>query len=97
MAVRARGGLGHEWAPGGGGGGRESWTHLGRKRIFFAAERDLHQGTLRVLKLPEWPPALRERMALRRARAPGERFRLDFHQVGLLGGDELVRKAAAIL
>ena len=80
-----------------GGQPEESWNHLGRKRIFFAAERDLHQGTLRVLKLPEWPPALRERMALRRGQAAGERSRLEFHQVGLLGGDELMRKAAAIL
>ena len=65
--------------------------------MFFAAERDLHQGTLRMLKLPEWPPELRERMGLLRGQAPGERSRLEFHQVGLLGGYELMRKAAAIL
>ena len=39
----------------------------------------------------------RERMALRRGQAPGERSRIEFRQVGLVGGDELVRKAATIL
>jgi hypothetical protein len=36
-----------------------SWPHYGRRRIFFVAERDVHKGTLRALRLPEQPPALR--------------------------------------
>jgi DNA-binding transcriptional ArsR family regulator len=31
-----------------------------RRRIFFALERDLHQGTLRCYRLPEQPPVIRE-------------------------------------
>jgi Replication-relaxation len=31
-----------------------------RRRIFFALERDLHQGTLRCYRLPEQPPLIRE-------------------------------------
>lgn len=31
-----------------------------RQRIFFALERDLHQGTLRCYRLPEHPPMIRE-------------------------------------
>ena len=36
------------------------WPHYGRRRIFVAAERDVHQGTLRAQRLPEHPPALRK-------------------------------------
>lgn len=31
-----------------------------RRRVFFALERDLHQGTLRCYRLPEQPPLIRE-------------------------------------
>jgi hypothetical protein len=34
-----------------------------RRRIFFALERDLHQGTLRCYRLPEQPPTIREASA----------------------------------
>jgi hypothetical protein len=41
------------------------WQHPARERMFFVAERDLHSGTLRALRLPAQPPkvraALRER------------------------------------
>ncbi len=73
------------------------WNHLGRKRVFFCAEPDLHAGTLRCLKLPEWPPKLRRQLALRKDNRPSERAQLEFTQVGLLGSDQLVRKAAAAL
>lgn len=36
---------------------------LSRRRIFFALERDLHQGTLRCYRLPEQPPTIREAAA----------------------------------
>jgi len=35
------------------------WPHYGRRRIFFVSEIDAHRGTLRALRLPEHPPALR--------------------------------------
>jgi hypothetical protein len=44
------------------------WPHPGRRGIFFACERDLHQGSLEALALPELPPDLRERLHGRRAR-----------------------------
>ena len=31
-----------------------------RRRMFFALERDLHQGSLRCYRLPEQPPLIRE-------------------------------------
>jgi len=73
------------------------WNHLGRKRVFFCAEPDLHAGSLRCLKLPEWPPELRSQLALRKDNRPPERAQLEFTQVGLLGGEQVVRKAAAVL
>ena len=73
------------------------WNHLGRKRMFFCAERDLHQGTLRCLKMPEWPALLCSQVEQRHGRKPPEKRELEFTQVGLLGGDELVRKAKALL
>jgi Replication-relaxation len=36
-----------------------SWPHYGRRRLFVVSELDAHQGTLRALRLPEHPPALR--------------------------------------
>jgi Replication-relaxation len=36
------------------------WPHHGRRRIFFVAERDIHHGLLRALRLPEHPPMLRK-------------------------------------
>ncbi len=36
---------------------------LSRRRIFFALERDLHQGALRCYRLPDKPPTLREATA----------------------------------
>ena len=65
--------------------------------MFFCAERDLHQGTLRCLKMPEWPALLRSQVELRHGRKPPEKRELEFTQVGLLGGDELVRKARALV
>jgi hypothetical protein len=35
------------------------WQHPGRERMFFVAERDLHSGTLRALRLPTNPPKVR--------------------------------------
>jgi Replication-relaxation len=36
-----------------------SWPAYGRRRTFFVSEIDVHQGTLRALRLPEHPPAVR--------------------------------------
>jgi hypothetical protein len=44
------------------------WPHPGRRGMFFAVERDLHQGSLEALALPPQPPDLRERLDGRRAR-----------------------------
>jgi hypothetical protein len=41
------------------------WQHPARERMFFVAERDLHSGTLRALRLPAHPPKVRA--ALREA------------------------------
>lgn len=38
-----------------------SWPHPGRRGILFAVERDIHEGSLRALALPEHPPELRVR------------------------------------
>jgi hypothetical protein len=35
------------------------WQHPARERMFFVAERDLHSGTLRALRLPAQPPKVR--------------------------------------
>ena len=35
------------------------WQHPARERMFFVAERDLHSGTLRALRLPARPPKVR--------------------------------------
>jgi len=35
------------------------WQHPARERMFFVAERDLHSGTLRALRLPMRPPKVR--------------------------------------
>jgi len=35
------------------------WQHPARERMFFVAERDLHSGTLRALRLPTHPPKVR--------------------------------------
>ena len=48
------------------GNDEASWPHYGRKRLFVVAERDVHMGTLRALRLPEHPPALRRKLAGRR-------------------------------
>jgi hypothetical protein len=36
-----------------------AWPYPGRKRMFFCAERDVHQGSLRALMLPELPASVR--------------------------------------
>jgi hypothetical protein len=38
------------------------WPFPGRQGILFAVERDLHEGSLRALALPEHPPQLRARL-----------------------------------
>jgi hypothetical protein len=38
-----------------------SWPHPGRRAILFAVERDIHEGSLNALALPEQPPSLRVR------------------------------------
>jgi hypothetical protein len=38
-----------------------TWPHPGRRGILFAVERDVHEGSLRALALPEQPPELRVR------------------------------------
>jgi hypothetical protein len=35
------------------------WQHPARERMFFVAERDLHSGSLRALRLPGHPPKVR--------------------------------------
>jgi hypothetical protein len=35
------------------------WQHPARERMFFVAERDLHSGSLRALRLPAHPPKVR--------------------------------------
>jgi hypothetical protein len=35
------------------------WQHPARERMFFVAERDLHSGSLRALRLPRHPPQVR--------------------------------------
>jgi hypothetical protein len=39
------------------------WPHHGRRRIFLLSEIDVHQGTLRALRLPEAPPGQRRALA----------------------------------
>lgn len=48
------------------GNDEATWPHYGRKRLFVVAERDVHMGTLRALRLPEHPPALRRKLAGRK-------------------------------
>ena len=48
---------------------RGSWPHYGRRRLFVVAERDVHVGSLRALRLPEHPPELRRKLGGRRAEA----------------------------
>ena len=38
------------------------WRFPGRRAIFFAVERDLHEGSLQALMVPEQPPELRARL-----------------------------------
>ncbi len=75
------------------------WNYMGRKRMFFAAERDLHLGTLRMLKLPVLPPAVREAEAVRGDRRAQGSASADtsFTQVNLLGGDDYQRKVGQFL
>jgi hypothetical protein len=35
------------------------WPRPGRQRIFFVAERDVHEGRLQALRVPALPPRLR--------------------------------------
>jgi hypothetical protein len=44
------------------------WPHPGRRAMFFAVERDIHQESLEAFQLPEFPPELRERLHGRKAR-----------------------------
>jgi hypothetical protein len=52
------------------------WQHPARERMFFVAERDLHSGSLRALRLPRHPPKVR--MAL------GDRTEPQPEQVSIL-------------
>jgi hypothetical protein len=52
---------------GGWGSPEASWSHHGRQRIFVVCERDLHQRTLRALRLPELPPELRSQNRRKKA------------------------------
>jgi hypothetical protein len=52
------------------------WQHPARERMFFVAERDLHSGTLRALRLPTHPPKVRA--------ALGERADAQPEQVSIL-------------
>jgi hypothetical protein len=38
---------------------QSAWPYSGRERMFFCAERDAHEGSLRALMLPEFPAAVR--------------------------------------
>lgn len=42
------------------------WSHHGRRRMFWLAERDVHAGTLRAWRLPEHPPEMRRALHSRR-------------------------------
>jgi hypothetical protein len=44
----------------------EHWYYAGRDHIFFAAEEDIHRGSLAGLALPPHPPGLRERISASR-------------------------------
>jgi hypothetical protein len=44
------------------------WPHPGRRGMFFAAEHDIHLGSLQALQVPELPPDLRGSLHGRRAR-----------------------------
>ena len=38
------------------------WYYAGRDHVFFAAEPDIHHGSLAALALPPLPPAVREKL-----------------------------------
>jgi hypothetical protein len=41
------------------GAHEDEWRLPTRRAMFFVAERDIHEGSLRALALPELPPDLR--------------------------------------
>lgn len=45
------------------------WPHHGRRRLFLLSEIDVYRNTLRALRLPEHPPALRRSLEGRAAAA----------------------------
>ena len=66
--------------------------------MYFVAERDVHMGTLRALKMPIFPPDLRRELKVRgggRWHSPHSP-ETTFHQVDLLGGAKLQRVAARL-
>jgi hypothetical protein len=45
------------------GAATDQWYFAGRDHLFFALEGDIHHGRLRALGLPQFPPAVRERLS----------------------------------
>ncbi len=64
-----------------------NWEYIGRSRTLFAAERDLHEGSVRAYGVPSLPPAVR--MATRGGDPAASEPRVE--QRRLLEGDELAR------
>jgi hypothetical protein len=62
-----------------------SWPCPGRRGMFFAVERSIHEGSLEALQLPEQPPELRMRLEGARARTCTPR-RVHIVEPGLLRG-----------
>ena len=51
------------------GAPESEWRFPGRQAMFFAVERDLHEGSLQALMLPQHPPELRMRLEGPKAKA----------------------------
>ena len=62
------------------------WQHPARERMFFVAERDLHSGTLRALRMTAHPPKVRALL--------GEPTDVEPEQVSILPGRLLGRRGS---
>lgn len=61
------------------------WARPGRRRVWFACERDVHVGTLRAYRLPVYPPEVRK--------ALGESKRPELEQREFIDSEYLRRHA----
>jgi hypothetical protein len=61
------------------------WARPGRRRVWFACERDVHMGTLRAYRLPVYPPEVRK--------ALGEPKRPELEQREFIDSEYLRRHA----